>query len=300
MKDCELKDLYDGTFYHICTEGFEQDIIVKEEEDFYISSNYLALVAWRSGVSVVAFCIMSNHFHVLVACRNRSQTVRYVRLFKQLYSTYLHNKYGDKNALKGSSDSCVLITDIGYFRNCVAYILRNPLCAKVCSKIEDYKWSSYCAYFNSEREIVQYDIHSLKGRRKRQILRTDMDLSGCQYKVSVEGNIVPSSFVRSDMVEKAFKYSGRYFLFQLGSCRDTSLEYELVIRPFMTSDDQEILKIAQKCAIDYYKGRELSELSVGERCAMVKNLYFNYKSSIPQVSRVLGLARSLVRKMLSV
>lgn len=300
MKDFELKDLYDGNFYHICTEGFEQDVIVKDEEDFYVARNYLALAAWRCGLFVVAFCIMSNHFHILVACRDRSQAVRYIKLFKQLYSTYLHNKYGEERSLKGCADSCVLITDIGYFRNCVAYILRNPLCAKICSKIEDYKWSSYYAYFNSEREVVRYDIHSLKGKRKRQILRTDMDLSGCQYKINEEGNIVLSSFVRSDMVEKAFKYSGRFFLFQLGSCKDTRMEYELVIRPFMTSDDQEILKIAQKCAKDYYKGRELSELSVGERCSMVKNLYFNYKSSIPQVSRVLGLARSLVRKMLSI
>ena len=298
MSDYLLKDLSDENFYHVCTEGLEANVIMIDEEDFRVARNYLALAAWRCGVCVVAFCIMSNHFHILVACKDRNEAVGYIRLLKQLYSTYLRNKYGMNKILKGCNESICLISDIAYLRNCIAYILRNPLAAKVCSKIEDYPWSSYVAYFNSSPQQHQYDIGRLIGRRKRKILKTKMDMTGCGYKLDEGGNISLRSFVRYDVVEKAFKYSGKYFLYQIGCCNDARYEYEFVTKPNLTANDQELLAAAQLCAEKHYRGRKLSDLTIGERCAMLKNLFYNNRSTIPQLARVLGLTRELVRKVL--
>ena len=294
-----LKNLFDGNFYHLCTEGLEAEVIVRDNEDFRVACNYIALAAWRTCVFIVAFCVMSNHFHILSACKNRDMAERFLRLFKQMYATYLHNKYHMKSPLKGVSDSVSLITDINYLRKCIAYILRNPICAKICLKVEDYPWSSYPAYFNTAQDQFCHSVQSLKGRRRRQVLRSAMDVEGCPYMVEEDGNITLESFVRSDIVEAAFKHSGRYFLYQLGSCNDARMEYEMVVKPLVTSDDQELLRAAQKRAAEYYPGHEFSDLSVGERCAMLKNLFFNNKTTVPQLARVLGLPRSLVRKILS-
>lgn len=65
-----LKGLYDGNFYHVCTDGLEQVTLLKDEEDFKTAWNYIALIAWHIGVEVVAFILMSNHMHQILACKD--------------------------------------------------------------------------------------------------------------------------------------------------------------------------------------------------------------------------------------
>ena len=299
MGDCTLQSLYEGDFYHLCSEGLTDNVLVREEEDFYVARNYLALSSWRVGLSILAFCIMSNHFHILVAAENRQLAVKFMRAFKQVYSTYLFNKYGLNNSLKGVADSISLISDISYFRNCVAYILRNGLAAKLCSRVEDYLWSSYAAYFNPCEDVAECSVSSMGARRRRAILKTAMDVKDCNYTIDKKGNISLKSFVRSDIVEKAFKNSGKYFLYQLGSCNDARMEYELVVKPLVTSNDMELLTAAQTCAMDCYGNKSLSDLTTGQKCTMLKRLFFNNRTTVAQLARVMGLSRLIVKKILS-
>ena len=58
MQELSLRDLYDGDFYHICTEGLEQVTLMKDLEDFRVAWNYLAICAWRTGVFVVGEAVI--------------------------------------------------------------------------------------------------------------------------------------------------------------------------------------------------------------------------------------------------
>lgn len=71
MKELRLKDLHDGNLYHVCTEGLEQTTLMMDDEDYRVSWNYLALAAWRTGVEIVAFVLMSNHIHELITCQDK-------------------------------------------------------------------------------------------------------------------------------------------------------------------------------------------------------------------------------------
>lgn len=44
MNEMNLKGLYDGKFYHVCTDGLEQVTLLKDEEDFKTAWNYIALM----------------------------------------------------------------------------------------------------------------------------------------------------------------------------------------------------------------------------------------------------------------
>lgn len=149
MNEITLPDLHKGNFYHICTNGNECPPIMNSEEDFRVATNYLAITSWRLGVVILAYCLMSNHLHVLIVCKDRMTAIRFIRTFKQLYSTYLMNTYGISKQFKGIDDSISLITDIRYLRKCIAYILRNPLSANICRRLEDYRWSSYSCHFSN-------------------------------------------------------------------------------------------------------------------------------------------------------
>ena len=285
--------------YHVCTDGQESPIIMREVEDYRIAQNYLAIAAWTTDVYILAYSIMSNHIHSAVICKNRKAAEQFIRKFKQLYSMYLYNKYGIKQALHGIGDSITLIDSIQYLRNCIAYILRNALCAKICTKIEDYRWSSYSCYFNKSKTEIYKPASSLGVREKKRILKTHTDLSDCPYLIDKDGYIVSKSFVRYDLVERIFKNSGRYFLFHLGTCNDSQMEYEMACKPLTKVNDTDMIIAAEKAASTRFQGKNLSDLDIKARCSLIKYLYFNNKTTVPQLSRVLGLSRSLVSRILS-
>ena len=299
MREVKLEELYDGIFYHVCTEGLETEVIMRDEEDCTVARNYLALSAWKAQVCIVAFCLMSNHIHVLLGSKNRMLALAFVRHFKQIYSMYLHNKYGLNDALKGQSESISMIMDIKYLRNCIAYILRNPVCAKICRKVDEYPWSSYEVYFSGQTCGDRPLIRSLKGRIRRKVLRTRMNVDNCPYRIDEGGNISMDSFVRSDIVHQAFNRSGKLFLYYLGCCNDSQMEYEFASRPLVQSTDNDLLLAVEKLASARFNGKGIAMLTTSEKCSMLKYLFFNYKATIPQLSRITGLPRGLVRKVLS-
>ena len=76
----------------------------------------------------------------------------------EMLSLYLKNKYGLKKVLHRTDDCISLIDTATYMKNCIAYILRNAVCARICAKPEDYRWTSYACYFS---EIYRGGIESI-------------------------------------------------------------------------------------------------------------------------------------------
>lgn len=300
MKELRLKDLHNGNLYHVCTEGLEQTTLMMDDEDYRVSWNYLALAAWRTGVEIVAFVLMSNHIHELITCQDKQQAEKAIKLYKQLLGQYLKSKYGLTRILHGSHYSIVCIDTIQYLMNCIAYIFRNPVSAKICKRPGDYMWSSYTSCFNdhSNRTIVR-KVSELGFSKKRSMLRTAMDLTSCPYSIDDNGMITLDSFVRNDIVEKAFWNSGKSFLFHLGCCNDAKMEYELVYQPMMNISDGEMHRMISIHVAERFYGRTISELSTSEKCSILKSLFFSHKTTIPQLSRIIGLPRELVRRILS-
>lgn len=308
MTEILLKDLHPGDFYHLTTEGLEQMTLMKDDEDYKAAMNYVALSAWRIGVEVVAFVIMSNHIHNLVICRDRSQAVKTVQLFKQQLSKYLRTKYGVSKVLHRTGYSISRIDSVQYLKNCIAYIFRNPVSAKICSKPEAYKWSSYPSVFSTTLDHPRYDVpesrssvarlSALGVTKSRNLLRTGLDLSKCPFTMDSDGLISPGSYVRNDIVEKAFMNSGKSLLYHMGCCNDSKMEYELVYRPLMNVSDADMYDIATKFVASRFHSKTIAELGISDKCSILKYLLYNHHTSIPQLSRILGLPRELVKRVL--
>ena len=299
MEDMDLKALYDGNFYHVCTNGLEQVTLLKDEEDFRTAWNYLALSAWRTGVEIVAFILMSNHVHEILACKDASDANTAIKLFKQQISKYLRNKYGVSQVLHNTEDCISVIDTVQYMKNCIVYILRNAMCARICARPEDYRWASYACYFSGNRHVKSSPVSDMTFIQKRRMLKTGLDLSDCPFRLDDDGLITLGSFVRSDIVERVYRRSGKSFMYYLGCCNDARMEYELTCRPLMHVSDQEMCESVAKYVAGRFHGKELAELTSAEKCSILKHLFFNNKTSVPQLSRVLGLPRKLIQRIMS-
>lgn len=77
------------------------------------------------------------------------------------------------------------------------------------------------------------------------------------------------------------------------------MEYELVYQPLMNITDGEMHEMIAKHVADRFRGKAISELTTSEKCSILKSLYFSYKTTIPQLSRIIGLPRELVKGILA-
>lgn len=299
MEDMDLKGLYDGNFYHVCTNGLEQVTLLKDEEDYKTAWNYIALSAWNTDVEIIAFTIMSNHIHEILACRSALSADKTIKLYKKMLSLYLRKKYGLPKTLHRTADCISPIDTVRYLKNCIAYILRNAVCARICAKPEDYRWASHACYFSGNMHKKAIPVSSLTFSQKRKMLKTGMDLRDCPLRIDEEGLITLDSFVRHDMAERAFKHSGRAFLYFLGCCNDAKMEYELTCRPLIHVSDQDMNETVARYVAGRFRDKSISELTSAEKCSILKPLYFNNRTSIPQLSRILGLPRQLIQRILS-
>ena len=86
-------------YYLITTEHLEDRLWFRDGEDFRVAMNYVAVAAFLTGVMVLAFILMSNHVHFVLAC-SREDAERFVNTFKRLYASYYYRKYGVNEFLR--------------------------------------------------------------------------------------------------------------------------------------------------------------------------------------------------------
>ena len=86
--------------YLLSTEHLEDGLWFRDEEDFKVAMNYIAIEAARHPeVTVLTFILMSNHVHFVLKGR-REDVVAFAESFKQRYSLYYQKKYGVKEFLR--------------------------------------------------------------------------------------------------------------------------------------------------------------------------------------------------------
>ena len=72
--------------YLLSTEHLENGLWFRDEEDFKVAMNYIAiLAAQRPEVVILAFILMSNHVHFLLLCRE-DEANRFICFFKSSYA----------------------------------------------------------------------------------------------------------------------------------------------------------------------------------------------------------------------
>ena len=78
-------------FYHIYTKGLEDKVIFREIQDYIVGMNYVAIAQYKTKITILAFVLMSNHFHFAVQA-SEEDAIAFINLYKRLISVYIRNK----------------------------------------------------------------------------------------------------------------------------------------------------------------------------------------------------------------
>ena len=107
---------------------------------------YLVLLrncARKSGCTLHAYCLMTNHVHLLLTPPNEDACAVLMRNLGQRYVQYFNGRYGRRGTLwEGRPHSC-LVDSSHYVLACYRYIERNPVRAGMAECAAAYKWSSH-------------------------------------------------------------------------------------------------------------------------------------------------------------
>ena len=131
-------------FYHVIAKGSGGQNLFEGVYDYRAFLELLAKACEKGGVNVIAYCLMSNHVHLLL----EDAEGRLGEVMKSVLTGYAQrfNKLGDRvGHVFQQRFKSQPIEDEGYLLRAIRYIHNNPAKAGICAA-RDYPWSSYHEY----------------------------------------------------------------------------------------------------------------------------------------------------------
>jgi putative transposase len=155
-----LRIEYPGAFYHVINRGHRHEPIVTDDRDKERFISYLSRMAGQFNVLVHSYCLMTNHYHLIIETPegNLSRTMQWLNVS---YAGYYNRRYHYAGHLFQGRFKAVLVDAGEYLEALSRYIHLNPVRAGVASCAWDYAWSS-CHYFvGSQRSPAWLEINRI-------------------------------------------------------------------------------------------------------------------------------------------
>jgi putative transposase len=143
-----LRIEYPDAWYHVMNRGRRGENVFADNADY---KTFLALLQETSemfDLRVSAFCLMSNHYHLLVQtpAANLARAMRHVN---GVYTQRFNRRRNIDGQLFRGRYKSVLVEGDSHLLELLRYIHRNPVRADMCENVGDYPWSSHKGYLSS-------------------------------------------------------------------------------------------------------------------------------------------------------
>jgi putative transposase len=168
-----LRISYPGAFYHVTSRGNERRSIYQTSRDFEKFIGYLESATERYGARIHCFCLMTNHYHLLLETpRGNLQAI--LHHLNTGYTNYFNTKKKRVGHLFQGRYKAILVEKDHYALELSRYIHLNPVRAQLVKDPIQYPWSSYSAYGEKKKRWSWLEtdfILSQISRNKRRAIR---------------------------------------------------------------------------------------------------------------------------------
>lgn len=269
-------------FWLVTTAHLEDRLWFNDEEDFKVGMNYVPIIATGMEMGVMAFVLMSNHVHFLLA-GSKEKVQAFIQDYKKRYSQYYGRKYLCREFLRRNSVDIrqVLLGDES-FERAVAYIHMNSVAANICLHPWLYPWSTGACFFNASVKTNGTPVESLSVREKARVFKTHAPIPPGLI-LGENGYIEPSSYVPVAFVESVFRTPKRmnYFLQSSSKARrkDAAPSFS----------DQLIRSALADLCTSLFQKREWANLSQSQLSELLRQLRYRFSADPHQLARVSGI-----------
>jgi REP element-mobilizing transposase RayT len=134
----------DGGIYHVASRGSDRQPVFSYDSDRTAFLERLTTIVERYELACIAFCLMGNHYHLVV----QTPDARLSRALQELnggYSRHFNRVHGHSAHLFRNRFFARLIDSDEYLLTVCAYVANNPVRADLCRNPADWPWSSHRA-----------------------------------------------------------------------------------------------------------------------------------------------------------
>jgi len=291
----------------VTTDHLEEDLWFRDEEDFKVGMNFVAIqAACCPDVVVLAFILMSNHVHFVLR-GTRQEVENFIRQFKHRYSIYYNARWGIKKFLRLNG---VDIKEIPYYKEAperaVAYVQMNSVAANICGHPSQYPYGTGNCFFNPASISCQASglasaaflnggalpvgtrLGDLSARARERLLHTNCETLPPDWRLGPDGFILPQEYVDVQSVEARFGSPKRMNFFLATSSKARKrLESEEHLPAFR---DQIILAALPDLCRSLFGKESFADLSSGEQTEFLRQIRFRFSADVNQIARVCGLS----------
>lgn len=188
-----VRNFEEHSYYHIFNRGVEKRKIFLDTKDFKIFIYYLFVYLkslkdvlniypslplrlqsknLASEVTLISYCLMTNHFHLLLKQTTKDGVSRLMKQITNAYTEYFNKKYARVGSLLQGPFKAVKITTDEQLIHLTRYIHLNPLIGSIVNNLEDYPWSSYKSFITGkeadlcDKQIILHRFNSTSDYEK--------------------------------------------------------------------------------------------------------------------------------------
>ena len=177
------RTLSKSNIYHVIARGTGRQLIYEDDEDRRVFLCILSDAVEKTACDLYAWCLMGNHFHLLI----HGEMERVSKCMQRLCGEYAHwfNKRTDRvgHLFQARFRSEAVDTE-AYLLTVIRYIHHNPEKGGICATSK-YRWSSYNEYVNKEALCKTLPVLSIIGGRQ-EFARFHEDLDGSVHCLDVD------------------------------------------------------------------------------------------------------------------
>jgi len=292
MQEQEFRE--SGPFYHLHTKPLEKDLFFQDDEERKAAINFIAITAKEMHIDILAFALMSNHFHFIFK-GERVNGLEFFQRMKKRLAAFLARK-GRPGVLAPVIAEADVIADLTQFRNEVAYVIRNPYVVMVDVNPLAYPWCSGYLYFNPYlSRMASRPVSDLTYRERRGITRSAETGLDASFRIW-DGMILPESFVNYRLVERLFINARKYTWWVFKNIESqVGVANRLGEHPNLSDD--ELFIITMRLCEDLFGAKGANELIDQQKKQLAVLLKNDYYASNGQAARLAKLSLQTVNEM---
>lgn len=127
--------------------GFKEKRYTPKGEEYFVEPNHVHNEVW-----LVAYCLMTNHFHLLLFQKTLKGMTKLMSRLQTSYATYFNQKYQSQGSPFQDTYKAVIVKTEGQLIHLSRYIHLNPIRLVKVGPPEAWPYSSYSAYLNPEKK----------------------------------------------------------------------------------------------------------------------------------------------------
>ena len=163
----KLRVQYPGAIYHVMNRGDRREPIFKDDQDRRRFLETLGEACDKTSWQVHAYCLMGNHFHLVVETP-KANLVAGMKWFLGTYTSRFNRRHKLFGHLFSGRYKSLIVdgSGDGYLRTVCDYVHLNPIRAKLLppeEPLQAYRWSSYPEYLKRAGQPVGWRVDRVLG-----------------------------------------------------------------------------------------------------------------------------------------